>query len=157
MQKYLKTKELHFGSKAFKLPSEALSYGIGLFGIALLSGWVPEYAKTYFADFAFKNQNFSSDALATLISTVFLVAGFVGAAAEIIIGFLVDKTKSKRGKIHPWLLYGCVPLGIISMLVFVAPKTSNFAVATIWMFAIYCAYVMLLVCVESPGNCFGAV
>ena len=157
MQKYLKTKELHFGSKTFKLPSEALSYGIGLFGIALLSGWVPEYAKTYFADFAFKNQNFSSDALATLISTVFLVAGFIGAAAEIIIGFLVDKTKSKRGKIHPWLLYGCVPLGIISMLVFVAPKTSNFAVATIWMFAIYCAYVMLLVCVESPGNCFGAV
>ena len=46
MQKYLKTKELHFGSKTFKLPSEALSYGIGLFGIALLSGWVPEYAKT---------------------------------------------------------------------------------------------------------------
>ena len=157
MQKYLKTKELHFGSKTLKLPSEALSYGIGLFGIALLSGWVPEYAKTYFADFAFKNQNFGSTALATLISTVFLVAGFVGAAMEIIIGFLVDKTKSKRGKIHPWLLYGCVPLGIISMLVFVAPKTSNFVVATIWMFAIYCAYVMLLVCVESPGNCFGAV
>ena len=157
MQKYLKTKELHFGSKTLKLPSEALSYGIGLFGIALLSGWVPEYAKTYFADFAFKNQNFGSTALATLISTVFLVAGFVGAAMEIIIGFLVDKTKSKRGKIHPWLLYGCVPLGIISMLVFVAPKTSNFIVATIWMFAIYCAYVMLLVCVESPGNCFGAV
>lgn len=157
MQKYLKTKELHFGSKTLKMPSEALSYGIGLFGIALLSGWVPEYAKTYFADFAFKNQNFGSTALATLISTVFLVAGFVGAAMEIIIGFLVDKTKSKRGKIHPWLLYGCVPLGIISMLVFVAPKTSNFVVATIWMFAIYCAYVMLLVCVESPGNCFGAV
>lgn len=157
MQKYLKTKEFHFGSKTLKLPSEALSYGIGLFGIALLSGWVPEYAKTYFADFAFKNQNFGSTALATLISTVFLVAGFVGAAMEIIIGFLVDKTKSKRGKIHPWLLYGCVPLGIISMLVFVAPKTSNFVVATIWMFAIYCAYVMLLVCVESPGNCFGAV
>lgn len=157
MQKYLKTKELHFGSKTLKMPSEALSYGIGLFGIALLSGWVPEYAKTYFADFAFKNQNFGSTALATLISTVFLVAGFVGAAMEIIIGFLVDKTKSKRGKIHPWLLYGCVPLGIISMLVFVAPKTSNFIVATIWMFAIYCAYVMLLVCVESPGNCFGAV
>ncbi|HAS37768.1 MAG TPA: hypothetical protein DCS04_04035, partial [Ruminococcaceae bacterium] len=81
MQKYLKTKELKFGSKKFKLPTEALSYGIGLFGIALLSGWVPEYAKTYFADFAFKNQNFGSDALATLISTVFLVAGFVGAAA----------------------------------------------------------------------------
>lgn len=157
MQKYLKTKELRIGSKKFTIPTEALSYGIGLFGIALLSGWVPEYAKTYFADFAFKAQSFNSDALATLISTVFLVAGFVGAAAEIIIGVLVDKTKSKRGKIHPWLLYGALPLGIISMLVFVAPKTSSFTAASIWMFAIYCAYVMLLVCVESPSNCFGAV
>lgn len=157
MQKYLKTKELRIGSKKFTIPTEALSYGIGLFGIALLSGWVPEYAKTYFADFAFKAQSFNSDALATLISTVFLVAGFVGAAAEIIIGVLVDKTKSKRGKIHPWLLYGALPLGIISMFVFVAPKTSSFTAASIWMFAIYCAYVMLLVCVESPSNCFGAV
>ena len=157
MQKYLKTKELRIGSKKFTIPTEALSYGIGLFGIALLSGWVPEYAKTYFADFAFKVQSFNSDALATLISTVFLVAGFVGAAAEIIIGVLVDKTKSKRGKIHPWLLYGALPLGIISLFVFVAPKTSSFTAASIWMFAIYCVYVMLLVCVESPSNCFGAV
>ena len=157
MQKYLKTKELRIGSKKFTIPTEALSYGIGLFGIALLSGWVPEYAKTYFADFAFKAQSLNSDALATLISTVFLVAGFVGAAAVIIIGVLVDQTKSKRGKIHPWLLYGALPLGIISMLVFVAPKTSSFTAASIWMFAIYCAYVMLLVCVESPSNCFGAV
>lgn len=157
MQKYLKTRTIKIGSKKINIPTEALSYGLGLFGIALLSGWVPEYAKTYFADFAFKAQSFGTDALATLISSVFLIAGFVGAAAEVVIGFLVDKTKSKRGKIHPWLLYGCVPLGIISMLVFIAPPTSNFMLATIWMGAVYCAYVILLVCVESPGNCFGAV
>lgn len=157
MQKYLKTKEIHIGSKSFTLPLEALSYGIGLFGVALLSGWVPEYVKTYFADFAFKNQGFDSDRLATLISTVFLVVGFVGAAAEIVIGILVDKTKSSRGKIHPWLIYGMIPLGILSLAVFFAPKTTNFTTASIWMFATYCAYVMLLVCVESPSNCFGAV
>lgn len=157
MQKYLKTKELHIGSKKFKLPTEALSYGIGLFGVALLSGWVPEYAKTYFADFAFKNQGYSSESVATLISTLFLIAGFVGAAAEIFIGILVDKTKSKRGKIQPWLLYGVVPLGIVATLVFFAPKTDNFVVASVWMFAVYCAYIVLLVCVESPSNCFGAV
>ena len=57
MKKYLKSKTLHIGKKEFTLPVEALSYGIGLFGIALLSGWMPEYAKTYFADFAFKFQN----------------------------------------------------------------------------------------------------
>lgn len=157
MQKYLKTKDFHIGSKKFTLPTEALSYGIGLFGVALLSGWVPEYAKTYFKDFAFKGQGFDSEAVSALISTLFLVAGFIGAAAEIIVGILVDKTKSKRGKIQPWLLYGVVPLGIVSLLVFLAPKTDNFVLATVWMFAVYCAYIMLLVGVESPSNCFGAV
>ena len=157
MKKYLKTKEIQLGKKKFTLPVEALSYGIGLFGVALLTGWLPEYAKTYFADFAFKNQHFSADAMAALLSALFLVAGIVGAAAEIIIGILVDKTKSKRGKIQPWLLYGVLPLGVISMLVFIAPKTSSFTAATIWMFTVYCLYVVACVCVESPSGCFGAV
>lgn len=157
MKKYLKSKTLHIGKKEFTLPVEALSYGIGLFGIALLSGWMPEYAKTYFADFAFKFQNIDKDALAGLISVVFLIAGIVGAVSEIVIGILVDKTKSKKGKIHPWIKFGIIPLSIISMLVFLAPKTDNFYLASAWMILIYSLYIMSCVAVESPAGCFGAV
>ena len=157
MEKYLKTSKLKLGKKSFTLPTEALSYGIGLFGMALLSGWVPEYVKTYFADFAFKGQGFNPEKIAGSITTLFLVAGIVGAIAEITIGILVDKTKSKRGKIQPWLLYGMVPLGIISILAFIAPKVNSYTLSMVWMFIIYSLYVILLVAVESPSNCFGAV
>jgi Na+/melibiose symporter-like transporter len=157
MNKYLRTKQFKIGKKQFTLPVEALSYGIGLFGIALLTGWMPDYTKTYFADFAFKYQGFDSQKVATVISSVFLIAGIIGAVAEIVIGFLVDKTRSKRGKIQPWLLYGVLPLGIVSMLVFLAPKTNNFTLATVWMFVVYSLYVAVSVAVESPSNCFGAV
>ena len=157
MQKYLKTKQFKFGKKSFTLPVEALSYGLGLFGIALISGWVPEYAKTYFADFAFKGRGFDSDKVSAMIASLFLAAGFVGAFSELIIGFLVDKTKSKRGKIQPWLLYGALPLAVVSLLVFLAPKIDSFFLSMAWMFVVYCLYVACSVAIESPSNCFGAV
>ena len=157
MEKYLKTKQIKLGKKTFTLPFEALSYGIGLFGMALLSGWVPEYVKTYFADFAFKGQSYDPEKIAGSITTLFLVAGIVGAVAEITIGILVDKTKSKRGKIQPWLLYGMLPLGIVSILAFLAPRVNSYTLSMAWMFIVYSLYVILLVAVESPSNCFGAV
>ena len=157
MEKYMKTKKLRLGRKELTIPAEALSYGIGLFGIVLLTGWMPDYSKTYFADFAFKNSGFDGSKIATLISAVFLAAGITGAVAELVIGCLVDRTKSKRGKIKPWLIYGCVPLAIISVLVFLAPHTDSFPAAAAWMFIIYSLYICVSVAVENPSNCFGAV
>ena len=81
MEKYMKTKKLKLGKKELTIPTEALSYGIGLFGIVLLTGWMPDYSKTYFADFAFKNSGFDNSKIAALISAVFLAAGIIGAVA----------------------------------------------------------------------------
>ena len=40
--------------KKYMKPSEIATFGIGLFGVALLTGWMPDYTMTFFADFAFK-------------------------------------------------------------------------------------------------------
>ena len=60
-------------------PSEIATFGIGLFGVALLTGWMPDYTMTFFADFAFKGKGFDSAQLAHVIPIVFGVAGIVGA------------------------------------------------------------------------------
>ncbi len=145
------------GQKKYMKKSEIITFGIGLFGVALLTGWMPDYTTTYFADFAFKGKGFDQKTMANIITTVFTVAGFVGAFCELIIGILVDRTKTKIGKVKPWIGYGAVPLAIISMLVFVAPNTSSMTVAVIWMFVIYALYTALSCAVESPSNCFGAL
>ena len=77
--------------------SEIITFGIGLFGVALLTGWMPDYTATFFADFAFKGKGFDSTVMSNAISTVFLVAGFVGAVCELVIGYLVDRTRTKFG------------------------------------------------------------
>ncbi len=137
--------------------SEIITFGIGLFGIALLTGWMPDYTATFFADFAFKGKGFDPDVMSNMISVIFLVAGIVGAVCELVIGYLVDNTRTKFGKVKPWVGFGVIPLAVISMLVFVAPDTKNQTVAIIWMFVIYSLYTAVCCAVESPANCFGAL
>ena len=103
--------------------SEIITYGIGLFGVALLTGWMPDYTATFFADFAFKGKGFDTATMSNAISTVFLAAGFVGAVCELVIGYLVDRTRTKFGKVKPWVGFGVIPLAVIALLVFVAPNT----------------------------------
>lgn len=144
-------------NKKYMKKSEIITFGIGLFGVALLTGWMPDYTATFFADFAFKGKGFDTDTMANVISTVFLVAGFVGAVCELVIGYLVDNTRTKLGKVMPWVGFGVIPLALISMLVFVAPNTNNQTLAIIWMFVIYSLYTAFSCAVESPANCFGSL
>ena len=144
-------------NKKYMKKSEIITFGIGLFGVALLTGWMPDYTATFFADFAFKGKGFDPDTMSNIISVVFLVAGIVGAICELVIGYLVDNTRTKFGKVKPWVGFGVIPLAIISMLVFVAPNTNNQTLAIIWMFVIYSVYTACCCAVESPANCFGAL
>ena len=143
--------------KKYMKKSEIATFGIGLFGVALLTGWMPDYTATFFADFAFKGKGFDPDAMANAISAVFLAAGIVGAVCELVIGYLVDNTRTKLGKVKPWIGFGVVPLALISMFVFIAPNTDNQNLAIAWMFIIYSLYTAFSCAVESPANCFGSL
>lgn len=143
--------------KKYMKPSEIATFGIGLFGVALMTGWMPDYTATFFADFAFKGKGFDADVISNAISTVFLVAGIIGAVCELVIGYLVDNTRTKLGKVKPWIGFGVIPLALISMLVFVAPNTENQTLAIVWMFVVYSLYTAFSCAVESPSNCFGSL
>ena len=143
--------------KKYMKKSEIATFGIGLFGVALMTGWMPDYTATFFADFAFKGKGFDSDIMSNAISIVFLVAGIIGAVCELVIEYLVDNTRTKLGKVKPWIGFGVIPLALISLLVFVAPNTNNQTLAIIWMFVIYSLYTAFSCAVESPSNCFGSL
>ena len=99
--------------KKYMKKSEIVTFGIGLFGVALLTGWMPDYTTTFFADFAFKGKGFDSAQIAHIVEVVFLIAGFVGAICELVIGILVDRTKTSLGKVKPWIGFGAIPLALI--------------------------------------------
>ena len=65
--------------KKYMKKSEIWTFGIGLFGVALMTGWMPDYTATFFADFAFKGKGLDTTKMGNMFSIVFLVAGLVGA------------------------------------------------------------------------------
>jgi len=80
---------------------------------------------------------------------IFLVARIWDAFNDPIMGLLVDHTKSKHGKARVYLLYGSLPLGIMTVLMFFVPNfdsTGKLIYATIT----YIIWGMLYTLVNIP-------
>ena len=89
---------------------EKIGYGFGDFASNLSFGFV-----SLFLLFFYTNIYGISAVQASLI---FVIARVVDAIFNILIGFAIDKTHSRYGKLRPWLLYGSIPLGLLTVLCF---------------------------------------
>ena len=90
---------------------EKIGYGFGDFASNLSFGFV-----SLFLLFFYTNIYGISAVQASLI---FVIARVIDAIFNILIGFAIDKTHSRYGKLRPWLLYGAIPLGFLTVLCFV--------------------------------------
>ncbi|MDE5995674.1 MAG: MFS transporter [Eubacterium sp.] len=143
--------------KKYLRPSEPWTYAFAVFGLAILTGWVQGYSKTFFIDFALGDSGLPTPAITAIEAALFFVARIVGAVFDIAIGYQVDKTKSRWGKLRPWILFGSAPLFLITILLFVAPRTSNVMFTIVWIYVLYILYTIVGGAVDNPLNCFGAV
>ncbi len=143
--------------KKYLRKSEIFTYSLGLFGLALLTGWVQGYSKTFFIDFAFKGVLEDTARITSIVAGVFFVARILSAVCDIAIGYAVDGTRTKWGKLRPWILFASVPMALTAIFCFVVPPTGNMTGTIIWIYAFYIAFTIIGAMVENPVNCFGAV
>jgi len=65
---------------------------------------------------------------ATLLGAVLLFSRVFDAVINVVMGFIVDRTKSKHGKARAWILWSTIPFGLSLIMVFSAPENwSEFA------------------------------
>ncbi|MGG1617751.1 MFS transporter [Paenibacillus sp. NRS-1782] len=81
---------------------------------------------------------------AAIVGTVLLITKILDAFADVGMGVLVDRTKSKYGQARPWLLWMAIPMFVSLFLVFSVPDISNtgkiiYAIITNLLFYI-CVY-----------------
>lgn len=91
--------------------TEKIGYGLGDFASNLSFGFVSLFLLFYYTDVY--------GISAAQASIIFVVARVIDAIFNLVIGYFVDKTNSKYGKLRPYLLYGAIPLGLLTMLCFV--------------------------------------
>lgn len=85
----------------------------------------------------------------TAVGTMFLVAKLWDAVNDPIMGTFVDKTRSKHGKMRPYLLYTPIPIALITILLFVAPDFSA-ANKMIYMYVTYILWGMIYTVCDVP-------
>ena len=67
----------------------------------------------------------------------FLISKLFDGVSDIIIGILVDKTKSRHGKARAWLLWMTIPYGLTAVLMFLIPSNATELVQAVYVFITY--------------------
>ena len=69
---------------------------------------------------------------AGLAGYIRLISGIWDAVNDPFVGTLTDKTRSRWGRRHPWMMIGAIPLGIFFFLHWIVPHFSNDPSANQW-------------------------
>lgn len=123
--------------------NERLGYGSAAFGWNMVNGIIGTFLTVYFTNVAFLD--------AAIISTIIAVSKFFDGFACLIVGHMVDNTKSKWGKAKPWLVRMCIPFAISTVLLFYVPSSLPVAMKYVYVFVVYnLANTVCLTAIQVP-------
>jgi sugar (Glycoside-Pentoside-Hexuronide) transporter len=118
-----------------------LGYGLGDLGTNLALNATTLYLLYYYTDVFGVSPAFAG--------AVFLVAKLWNACIDPFVGQLVDRTRTKRGRKRPFLLFGALPFGLALFLVFAGPDIAP-GLRPVWAIASFLLFCTALAFVNIP-------
>jgi len=128
-------------------PASRVGYGVGDFGINLYFISVMTYLLYFYTDV------FGLSAAAA--GGVFLVARVVDAITDPLMGMIAERTRTRWGRLRPYILFGALPLGVISILTFTTPDL-NASGKLWWAYITYIAFGIAYTVVGIPYSAMTA-
>ena len=98
---------------------EKIGYGVGDYGVNFHFSMTTNFLLFFYTDVF--------GLLPAVAGSVLLVARLSDAITDPLMGLLADRTRTRWGKLRPYLLYGAAPLGLASVLLFSVPPWSGCA------------------------------
>jgi glycoside/pentoside/hexuronide:cation symporter, GPH family len=109
---------------------EKVGYGLGDFASNLSFGFVSLFLLYFYTDIY--------GLTAAQASLIFVVARVIDAGFNLIVGYFIDKTNTRHGKLRPYLLYGAIPLGLLTVICFTAIETEHKFWFAMVSYTLYC-------------------
>lgn len=129
---------------------EVLAYSLGLFGFQAIVGLLNSYQAEFDASIL--------GADIAVVGVLILVAKIVSAVFDPVVGNLIDRSKSKRGKFKSMILYSLLPLLIMTAVVFVnVPFKENTVVVYVWIFVTYLVWSLAMTLGDVPSQGIASV
>ncbi len=108
---------------------EKVGYAFGDFASCLIWQSISVYLLFYFTNVAGVEQ----DAAVAIIS----VSKVIDGITDILMGFIVDRTRTRFGRVRPYLLTMGLPLAVSTVLLFSVPAALSVHGKLIWIFVCY--------------------
>lgn len=136
------TKQKHMNFK------EIAAYSLGLFGFQAIVGLLNSYQAEFDASIL--------GADIAVVGILILVAKIVSAVFDPVVGNLIDRSKSKRGKFKSMILYSIVPLLIMTAVVFLKVPFKGFGLYA-WIFITYLIWSLAMTLGDVPSQGIASV
>jgi len=108
---------------------EHLAYGFGGSSYSIISALFSSYLLIYYTMVV---------GVDTMLATSVLAASkLFDGVSDLVMGYIIDHTKSKYGKAKPWILRFIVPTVICTILSFSMPHDMGRMAQIIWIFITY--------------------
>lgn len=108
---------------------ERFSYGCGDFGCNIIYTAMSAFLLFYYTDYA--------GVSAMAVGSIMMISRVFDGVSDIIMGVIVDRTKSKFGKARPWILRMCIPFAVSGILLFSVPVNWAPAPKLVYVFITY--------------------
>lgn len=112
-----------------------LGYLLGPCGALLLNAVLATYLNVYYTD-VLKLTTVWGGAFLVVFP---LVSKIIDAITNVIMGYIIDRTKTKQGKARPWLLLSAPLVALTGVLLFTVPNAGE-TVQVIWVMLSYNLY-----------------
>ncbi len=109
-----------------------LGYLLGPCGPLLLNAVLATYLNVFYTDVL----NLSLVWGGAFLVVFPLVSKIIDAATNVLMGYIIDRTKTKQGKARPWILLSSILVAITGVLLFTVPS-GNQTVQVIWVILSY--------------------
>ncbi len=134
INEFLQTKALDSRVKSSETTGKErwLGYLLGPAGALLLNAVLATYLNVYYTD-VLKLTAVWGGAFLIIFP---IISKIIDAVTNVIMGYIIDRTRSKQGKARPWILLSAPLLTITALLLFIVPESSE-SVKVVWVILSY--------------------
>ncbi len=84
------------------------------------------------------------------VSFLFLFARIIDGFTDVLMGMIIDKTRTRWGKSRPWFLFAAIPFGLLSILCFAVPQSWGVAGRIVYAYITYIGISIAYTMVNAP-------
>lgn len=108
---------------------ERFAYGCGDLGCNIIYSAMSAFLLFYYTDYVHVS--------ALTVGTIILISRIFDGVTDLIMGVIVDRTKSKFGKCRPWILRMAIPFAVAGVLLFTVPTGLGDSAKIVYIFITY--------------------